>query len=381
LNILVNAIFTGHKTGVGRVIEGYLKALSRIDSENNYYILTRSEYAGISDLKKPNFHVIPVRLGDNFLLYHLWTQTGLQYQILKKRADLVLLPQINLILMKLRPILLVQHDLIEYRLRHQKWFKMIFRKLALPIAFKKADRIVCVSDNTRRDMKRLFKVPDEKIMVIHDAVDLSLFGRMDKENAKAILRGKYGIKDKFILYTGTLTLPQKNLLKLVHAFKLLSRNHKGLKLVLVGGKGKDSHLIFERVEELGLTRDVIFAGYVPDQDLLLFYNGAEAFCFPSLYEGFGLPVLEAMACECPVVCSNTSSLPDVAGGAALLADPDREEDIADALLKLLRDKGQRERCIEKGIKRASEFSWDSSAEALLRVINEMKDVGLGAEPP
>jgi glycosyltransferase involved in cell wall biosynthesis len=375
MRIAVNGRFSHRKTGVGRVIENVFLHLEQVDTENEYFIYVNREFADFIHFKNPKFHLLSNGIpAGNSLLNHIWTQTGFLKEIRRRRADVVILPQINLFIFKMAPTILFQHDLIEYYMPNQKWYKLLFRKMTYPVALRLSDRIVCVSENTRDDVKKIFKVADEKLEVIPNGVDMSLFRKLNAAEAKDIVERKYNVKGDFILYTGTLTLPQKNLVRLVEAYEMMVRKGAKYKLVLVGSNGKDAHLISRKVKELGLAERVIFAGYVPDEDLPYFYNAATVFCFPSLYEGFGLPVLEAMACGCPVVTSNTSSMPGVAGDAALIVDPLKPEEIGAALLRLIQSEELRSTCITKGLRQAGKYSWETSAGNLLRLISSLAQV-------
>ena len=282
---------------------------------------------------------------------------------------MAILPQINLILRKRCPILLFQHDLIEYHLVNQRWYKMWFRSFAIPRAVRLADRIVSVSRSTTEDMRKFLGTPLEKVVTIHSGVDLERFGPRDPAESAWRIRDKYGIEAPYVLYVGTLTLPQKNLIRLVEAFNLVLQRRGGIKLLLAGAMGKDSHLILRRIAELGLDQQVILPGYVDDDDLAYLYSAAGVFSFPSEYEGLGMPVLEAMACGCPVVTSNVSSLPEVADGAALLVDPHDTQAIATAIDKAMYDTELRQMLVKEGFARAREFSWEKAAGRLLEVIN------------
>jgi len=373
MKIVVNGRFSDRKTGVGRLIEGLLVNLQKIDFNNEYYVYVNREFTDFIKITNPNFHLISNGIAaGNMIMNHIWTQTGFIYEIIKKKADIVLLPQINLFLFKLAPTILYQHDLIEYYIQNQKWYKMLFRKVTYPIGLKLADKIVGVSQNTINDVKKFFNVPDHKLNMIYNGFESRSFRPLDKSDAKSILKAKYGIDWKFILYVGTLTLPQKNLLRLVEAYDNILKKGINIKLVMVGRKWKDCEKIFNMVAEKGLNDSVIFTEYVPDEDLPYFYNSAEVFCFPSIYEGFGLPVLEAMACGCPVVTSNVSSLPEVVGDAGILIDPYNVNEISNALLKLLTDENLREKYIAAGLEQCKKFSWENSANMLFSLIESFK---------
>ncbi len=376
MRIVVNGRFSGRKTGVGRVIENLFKALQHIDRKNEYFIYVNKEFGNFIRFTNPRFRLISNGIaGSASIMNHIWTQTGFLWSIIRHRADVVVLPQINLFIVKLAPTIIFQHDLIEYHIPNQKWYKLLFRRMAFPLALRLSDRIVSVSENTRTDVKKIYGVADEKLSVIRNGVDLELFKPKDRVAARSYVRSKFGVEQEYLLYTGTLALPQKNLLRLVDAFDLLVKRGAQHRLVLAGGEGKDANLIRRRVLDRGLTERVVFTGYVDDEDLPYLYSAADVFCFPSLYEGFGLPVLEAMACGCPVVTSATSSLPEVAGDAALLVDPLSIDAIANAIERLISDNALQQKCREQGLRNAEQFSWKRAAEELLATINDVKQCG------
>ncbi|MHA1783138.1 MAG: glycosyltransferase family 4 protein [Promethearchaeota archaeon] len=372
MRIVVNGRFGSNKTGVGRVIEGLFSHLQFLDNKNEYFIIVNKEFKNFLKFTNPNFHLISNGISArNMILNHIWSVSGFLYTALKLRADLIILPGIVLYPFKIAPTIYWQHDLIEYHIPNQKWYKLLFRRFTFPITLRKVDRIIGVSRSTINDIKKIFNISEDKLMVLYNGVATNLFKQMPREKAKEYLNRKYKLVNDFILYVGTLTLPQKNLLRLVNAYSILVNQGLNQKLIMVGGKGKDSHLIFKRVKELKLQNNVIFTGYVPDEDLPYFYNVAKVFCFPSIYEGFGLPVLEAMACGCPVVTSNTSSLPEVAGNAALLVDPYNESEIANAIERLLTDEQLRQECITKGLIQSKRFSWENTARQFLNLVDTL----------
>jgi Glycosyltransferase len=210
-----------------------------------------------------------------------------------------------------------------------------FLTLMMPRFLRAADAVIAVSECTKRDAMRLYGLDEAKIRVIYEGVSPRF--RPASPEAIAAVRARYNLPECFILYVGTIE-PRKNLTALLEAFHHLLATHD-LRLVIVGKKGWLYEGFFRRLRELGLEDRVIFTGYVPDEDLPAIYSAADLFVFPSLYEGFGLPVLEAMACGTPVVCSNTSSLPEVAGDAALLVDPTDVRALAGAIERVLTDEG------------------------------------------
>jgi len=257
------------------------------------------------------------------------------------------------------------HDLIF--LFHPETHKPLnrwFLTLMMPRFLRAADAIIAVSECTKRDAIRFYGIPEENITVIYEGVNPRF--RPVGPEAMAAVRARYDLPEHFILYVGTIE-PRKNLTVLLEAFSNLQSAICNLHLVFVGKKGWLYEGFFRRLRELGLEDRVIFTGYVPDEDLPAIYSAAELFVFPSLYEGFGLPVLEAMACGTPVVCSNTSSLPEVAGDAALLVDPTDVCALAGAMERALRDETLRATLRVRGIERARRFTWARAAQETMQV--------------
>ena len=252
-------------------------------------------------------------------------------------------------------------------LAHPEWCSpKIVRVFSTTIrrAARRADAILACSESGKQDIVRLLEVPPEKVTVALGAVDEGL-APVERGRAAAELERRYGIATPFLLFVGTLE-PRKNIAALVRAFAQVGAEipHS---LVLAGSIGWNAEPIFEAIESAGLGPRIVRPGYVPDSDLPLFYSAADAFVFPSRYEGFGLPVLEAMTCGCPVIASNNSSLPEVAGDAAVWVDPDDETGIATAIRDLMSDDVLRRRLAEQGRERAKRFSWKTCAETVLGV--------------
>jgi glycosyltransferase involved in cell wall biosynthesis len=225
-----------------------------------------------------------------------------------------------------------------------------------------ARRVIAVSYATKQDVVELFGVAPERIDVVHNGVDAS-FCPAPAAEVEAFRR-RAGLPERFILHLGTLE-PRKNLVRLVQAFAQVRASDPGqppIKLVLAGGKGWSYDTIFAEVDRLGLEQEVLFPGYVADQDLAWWYRATALFVYPSLLEGFGLPVLEAMACGAPTVTSNLSSLPEVAGDAALLVDPTSVDALAAALLRLLADAGLAHDLRARGLAQAACFPWSRTAK-------------------
>ena len=233
---------------------------------------------------------------------------------------------------------------------------------------RRARRVIAISEHTRRDVHRLYGVPLDHIDVAYPGVD-ARFRPLPREEVEAFRR-KHDLPDRFFLYLGTLE-PRKNLDRLIDACGELeirdasprSEAERGWRLEIVGGKGWMVDDLFARVKSRGLEQRVMFAGYAPAEDLPLWYNAATAFVYPSLYEGFGMPPLEAMACGAPVIASSAASLPEVVGDAGILVAPDDVQGLAQAMRRVWRDESLRGDLSRRGVERARRFTWEATARA------------------
>ena len=242
--------------------------------------------------------------------------------------------------------------------RFAAWYHWLVPRLARRIR-----RVITISKFSRDRLLDYCRIPERKVVVIPQGVE-DRFRPLEPEII-AQTREAVGLPPRYVLYVGSL-VPHKNLARLLRAWNVVSPAHPNLSLVLVGAPNH----VFRSAGLTELDRSVVSLGYVPEQHLPAVYGGAELFVFPSLYEGFGLPVLEAMACGTPVLTSNVTAMPEVAGDAALLVDPYSFESLAEGLQRLLCSSELRTKLAQRGRKRAREFSWDRTAEATWRVLGE-----------
>jgi glycosyltransferase involved in cell wall biosynthesis len=239
---------------------------------------------------------------------------------------------------------------------HSKW---------VPYSVQKADRVIADSYQTQRDLIRLLNIPEGKIDVVHLAGN-PVFRPMHSNEYEHIYN-QYSLPEKYILYVGTVE-PRKNLITLIKAFSQMKRESGTQeKLVIVGAKGWKFSPIFELIQDLKMEHDIIFTGYVSDEDLVAIYNGALCFVLPSIYEGFGLPLLEAMQCGLPVLASNVSSIPEVMGDAGILVDPMDINQWSESLGKVIINSLLRDELASKSLDRAKQFTWEKVANQTIEV--------------
>ena len=300
----------------------------------------------------------------------LWTHLRLSWEMARQPPDVLFVPAHVLPLVHPRSSVVTVHDL---GYRHYPGAHPLLDRLYLNLSTRynarAARRVIAVSQATQDDLVQHYGLEPDKITVVYSGWDERMQPVEDEATIEGV-KARYHIRGEYVLYVGTLQ-PRKNLGRLLEAVALLrKRAQRGEApgLVIAGRKGWLYDQIFQQVERLGLESEVLFPGYVPQEDLPALLSGARLFVFPSLYEGFGLPVLEAMACGTPVVCSNVSSLPEVAGDAALLVDPLDVKDMAEAMNRLLQDEGLRTELVERGYRQVRQFSWDRCARETLAVL-------------
>jgi glycosyltransferase involved in cell wall biosynthesis len=378
MRICVNASpAVHHIAGLGRYTQELMAALMAVDSANEYVAFYNRPSEAQVD---PPLDRLP-HLTTN-LPTKPWRMSALLGHVLRIPQDR-LFPGVDLFhatdhllprLSRVRSVFTL-HDLIfRFYPETHKPLNRWFLTFMMPRFLQAADAVIAVSESTKRDAVRLYGIDETKIKVIYEGVNPRFFPASPE--AISVVRQKYSLSDSFILSVGTIE-PRKNLTALLEAYRVVRDGGGEFRLVIVGKKGWLYEGFFRRLRELGLEQEVVFPGFVFDEDLTAFYSAADLFVFPSLYEGFGLPVLEAMACGAPVITSNTSSLPEVAGDAALLIDPNSIEALTDAMKSVMENKQLRDQLRAKGPKQAAKFNWESAARETLAVYASV----LGGEHP
>ena len=370
-----------HRAGLGRYADNLTRAL--IGAQPHRYMLFYNRERGVEPLA--GLEHLPSRtvaLGYKpwRMLVWLGQLAGLGFDRLLPGAELFhatehLLPPLRSI-----PSVLTVHDLIFRHLpAHHRPLNRWYLNLTMPVYCRRATHIIAVSECTRRDLVAAYSLSPERITVVHEAAAPRF--RPQPSETVAVARARYDLPDRYLLYVGTIE-PRKNLARLLAAFEAVHAEELVDGLVIVGQRGWLYDDFFAALERSPARDAVIFPGYVPDADLPAVYAGAEVLVLPSLYEGFGLPVLEAMACGTPVACSGTSSLPEVAGDAALYFDPSDTASMVDALRRMTSDADFRDALRQRGANQAAKFSWDRVAaetgsvyNAVLKEKNEGRHTG------
>jgi glycosyltransferase involved in cell wall biosynthesis len=290
---------------------------------------------------------------------------GLGFERLVPEAELYHATEHLLLPLRRVPTVLTVHDLIYHLFpEHHKPLNFWFLNRAMPLFVQRARAVIAVSESTKQDLIRCYSVHPDKIIVVHEAAAPHF--RPASPEAIAAVRTRYGLPEGFILTVGTIE-PRKNLSRLLDALQRLRQKGDDARLVMVGSKGWLYEGFFRRLEELQLGDAVLLPGYVPDADLPAVYSAATLCVLPSLYEGFGLSVLEAMACGTAVVCSRASSLPEVSGDAARYFDPTDVDEMAEAIETVWHDEALRAEMGRRGLAQAARFSWARAAEETMAV--------------
>ncbi len=356
----------GCKSGVGYYAENLLGGMMAAAPEHDFMLFSnrdmREAWQPLSRETLYDDRFFPVRAA--------WMQAILPGTLRRVRPDVCHFPNYLAPVAPGCPYLVTIHDMTLFITpRFHRFKKLVLDRTLVPHVARRAARIITVSKSARNDIVRYLKVPKEKVHVIMNAVSPAFKPVVDKASLDAVC-ARYGLDVPYVLYVGTIE-PRKNLTRLIQAFAQLRKAGLPHKLVLVGQQGWHCEPIYAEVEKQGLQQDAIFTGYVPFDDLPALYSAAESMAFPSLYEGFGLPVLEAMACGTPVVTSASSSLAEVAGDAALLVDPFSVEEIASALRRIHSDRALAEELSYKGRERAAQFTWERAARATLALYDDV----------
>jgi glycosyltransferase involved in cell wall biosynthesis len=359
--------------GIGTYIRNLVRALARVDSSNRYVLVTAGppapEFSGLPSNFQTAMYTGPNRSGLAELGYGMFLK--------KLGVDLYHMPLNAVPLLMPKPYLVTIHDMSTLLFASRTGYRNRLRHFYLRRGLLRADRVMAVSMSTCRDVEALLGIPASRMRVVYNAPDSVFHAPSERERAEIQrVMDRYRIHHPFLLYVGR-TNPQKNIPRLVEAFAVLRgeiRDHPvygDLRLLIIGDEISRYPALRHAVIQSRVEDKVRFLGFVPIETLRSFYQAAAAFVFPSLYEGFGLPPLEAMACGTPVVCSHVNSLPEVVGDAAEVVNPENVFDIARGMREVLLDAERRRTMIERGFEQARRFSWERTAQQVLDAYEEI----------
>ena len=371
--------------GVGTYIRNVVRTLGRLDRENKYLLIGPSAKVEEIGSLPPNFHAVPLYQAERSLK-GWWEFRGVLQRL---NCDLLHVPNVFAVPRALPcPYVMTVHDMLEHmslgRKRNDVWRSVHFQLTRRVL--RGAARIFAVSNFTKTEMEKLFGIPPQRIEVVYNAIDERFLHGHASVADRELIAKRYQVTYPFLLYAGRVSA-HKNVVRMIEAFSALKGELEkegafpDLKLIIIGDDLSGNPDLRRTVVRSGVQNDVRFLGFVPIEVLRIFYDSAKIFIFPSLYEGFGLPPLEAMAHGTPVVTSNVSSLPEVVGNAAVLVNPENVFEIMRALHRVLLDQGLRERMKERSYLQAGKFSWEKSVRRILEVYRQVGGAAGSGEPP
>ena len=342
--------------GTGWYLVHLLRALMQADPLSVFHLISNKTILHVQKTDNCRCHTIPGR----GLSY--W---GISEAIKDLSCDVAFVPGEVVPLRRTAPIVITVHDLFPLLCSKQIRRTLSFRNklhyfLASTIHFKRADLILAVSENTKKDIIELCGIPPQKIQVVPHGVDKGQFYPREKEKMAAALK-KYSIERPYFINTSSVWWERKNLIRLIQAFALFTSADRDCQLVITGNRGSSYEEMKDLICRLSMEKKILLLEYIERADLPLLLSGAVGLVFPSLHEGFGLPLLEAMSCGCPVITSHSSAMLEVGGDAALFVNPLDVDSIEHAMREIYHDKMMRQQLCAKGIQRASVFSWERTA--------------------
>jgi glycosyltransferase involved in cell wall biosynthesis len=356
-------------TGIGTYTYQLINCLNKIDTINKYLLFMPEDCKHDLFLSE-NFHLNNITEGNQ---NNFWDEVNIPNILKDKNIELYHVPQngVGLPVDKKCRFVITLHDVIPYKMPEtvSDRYLRIFSD-HIPKIVAECDGIITVSNHSKKDIIEAFNFPEDKIYVTHLASE-DIYKPLDKRVSKYIAKKYYSLEGDFILYVGGFS-PRKNIIGLIEAFSKLISNYKNnIKLVIAGKRGKSYEIYKNRAEELHISDKVLFPGFILMEHLPYIYNAAQLFVYPSFYEGFGLPPIEAMSCGIPVIASNVTSVPEVVGESGLLINPKNIDDLCTSMLNVLLDENLRKKLIKSGITNASNLNWEKTASNTIYAYNRI----------
>jgi glycosyltransferase involved in cell wall biosynthesis len=372
------------KTGVAQYVFALLKAFHELQEDHQFVLFVLEEDEPFFSHLRDRF---PIELvSEKFrppIKNIIWHQTILPRLAKKHRLDVVHVPSYRRLPIW-APCARVGtiHDLAPFRvpgkydLARMFYGRVIVKRLAAM-----QDQLIAVSGNTATDLNLFFRLGEERVTVVRNGLDHDRFHPHDLVDASALARIRFGLTQPYLLYVARLEHPGKNHIRLIEAFEEFQKQSKSDWVLALGGSDwHGAELIHERIAQSPARDSIRVLGFVADQDLPALYSAAKAFIYPSLYEGFGMPPVEAMACGCPVICSDRGSLGEVVGDAAMIVQPENPDSIRNAILNFYNSESLRSEYIRKGLERAAQYSWEKAARETLAVYHRAMQTRPGSNP-
>jgi glycosyltransferase involved in cell wall biosynthesis len=359
------------QTGIGQYLFALLRAMAACDTRHRFVLFVLEDDLPLFQFVHDSMELVPVP--ERFrppVKNILWHQAHLPRLVRRHQLDVLHVPSYRRLL-GTKPCALVGtiHDLAPFRIAGKyDWKRMFYGRVIARRLARLQDAIIAISENTARDITRFFGLPRERLTVIHNGLEHSRFFPADRAEAKAQITARHGLRKPFFLYVARLEHPAKNHVRLIAAFNQFKTvTQSDWQLVFGGSDWHGAEAIHATIARSPVSQDILTLGFVPDLVLPDLYRAADAFVYPSLYEGFGMPPVEAMACGCPVVCSTRGSLGEIVGDAAAMVDPEDVHSIVKQLHRVASDNELRSRLRAAGLAQARQFDWDRAGAATVQV--------------
>ena len=363
-------VMQGGKSGIGTYIRNLIRFLQEEDTVNRYDLLMTNDEGDMIPLTNPHFEKILYPSAISRPIRNLvWHNTGLP----QKKYDLLHIPSYRRIpLLKRTKVVATVHDLAAFSVdgKYDR-ARMFFNRKIVPSMIRNADHVIAVSHATKDDLVRLVGYPEKKISVIYSGIDHDLFRPVAKDEARRQLERLHGLDRPFFVYASRLEHPGKNHLRLIEAFERFKlENDSAHQLVFAGAGGRGEDVIRARAAESPVREDIVFAGFVPVYSLALLYSGCDLMIYPSLFEGFGFPIVEALACGAPVICSATSSMKEIAGEFLPTFDP-TDTDALYRALEAAVSRGWSAESRARGTELARRHNWRDTARHVMKIYDSL----------
>ena len=377
MRIAIDARMGDTRGGIGIYTRELISQLADIDKKNQYFVIVNKHGDRSFVSSEDNFSILESSITrKHYFIKDVWNQFFLPFLLEANSIDIYFNPRYILPFFKGKTKMVVtMHDMIAF-LYPEIWSGISGFRIRnyIKLSSQRADLILTVSNCAKKDIVRILHIPDDKIKVIYCGINKKLYKPLPDLSVQRLVKRKYGIRKKYILATGPLGM-RKNHDRLIDAYSILPKYiREDYQLIITGEKKGTYNNLLKKVSKICLADDIVFTGFIPEKEMPMVINAASLFVFPSFYEGFGIPLLEAMACGTPLLASNVSSIPEVVGSAALLFDPYNINEMASVIGKVITDEDLRQKLIQRGFEQIKKYSWKNTAKEILGVFEEVCNV-------